>query len=300
MRIPDADVVSAWLATKRPSSQRVYEPVVAEFQAFLGKSLADASRADVTAWRASWAAEVKPATEARKLRTLRSLYRFGQEYADWPANPLLTIADPPIDDPLKTRIPRPDEVWALMTAAEQHGPFSAALVSFVFGTGCRISEVVATTWGAIIPGRTQWAWHVPHRTPAQILPLRPEVVTALQRWRVAQGLHPTHWAREDTTPLFPNAVGEPMRPVALTATIRRLARKAHLKAYPAFALRHAHAELALTHGASLRLLQRTLGHHRLSSTARYLRPDVHIPAATSDFLPWKGPQDPSASGSGPP
>nr|WP_275107412.1 site-specific integrase [Sulfobacillus harzensis] len=184
-------------------------------------------------------------------------------------------------------MPTPDDVWALMTAAEQHSPFAAALVAFVFGTGCRISEVVATTWGAIIPGRTQWAWHVPHRTPNQVMPLRPEVVAALQRWRVAQGLPPTHWEREDPTPLFPTSAGEPMRPVALTATIRRLAVKAHLKAYPAFALRHAHAELALRHGASLTLLKRTLGHHRLSSTARYLRPELHLPAATSDFLPWK-------------
>lgn len=287
MRINDDDVIAAWLATKQPSSQRVYLPVVADFQAFLGQSLAAASRADVIAWQASWAAEVKPATEARKLRTLRSLYRFGQQYADWPSNPLLTIADPDVPDPLKHRMPTPEDVWALMAVADRHSPFAAALVAFVFGTGCRISEVVATTWGSIIPGRSQWAWRMPNRAPAHVMPLRPEVVTALQRWRVMQGLSPTQWSPEDTTPLFPARSGEPMRPVALTAVIRRLSVKAQLKAYPAFALRHAHAELALSHGASLRLLQRTLGHHRLSSTARYLRPEVHLPAATSDFLPWK-------------
>ncbi len=290
MRMADEDVVSAWLTTKQPSSQRVYEPVVAEFRGFLGKPLEDASRADVIAWQASWAGEVKPATEARKLRTLRSLYRFGQQYADWPTNPLLTIADPHVEDPLEKRMPSPEDVWALMAAAEQHGPFAAALVTFVFGTGCRISEVVATTWGAIIPGRTPWAWDVPNRRPPQMFPLRPEVVAALQRWRVVQGLDPTQWSRTDPTPLFPDRFGKPMRPVALTVAIRRLAVKAHLKAYPAFALRHAHAELALSHGASLTLLKRTLGHHRLSSTARYLRPEVQLPAATSDFLPWKPPK----------
>ncbi len=289
MHIADEAVIEAWLATKQQSSQRVYQPVVAEFRAFLGKPLADASRADVTAWKASWVDKVKPATAARKLRTLRSLYRFGQQYADWPYNPLLTITDPHVDDPLKTRMPSPEEVWALMEAAEQHGPFAAALVTFVFGTGCRISEVVATTWGSILPGRAAWAWRVPNRQPTQLLPLRPEVAATLQRWRVAQGLDPTQWSRTDPTPLFPDRFGNPMRPVALTAVIRRLAVKAKLKAYPAFALRHAHAELALSHGASLRLLQRTLGHHRLSSTARYLRPEVHLPAATSDFLPWKEP-----------
>lgn len=289
MHIADENVIEAWLATKQPSSQRVYQPVVAEFRQYVGKPLADATRTDVEAWRASWTGRVEPATEARKLRTLRSLYRFGQEFAHWPQNPLLTIEDPYVEDHLKKRMPRPEEVWALMAAAEQHGPWAAALVTFVFGTGCRISEVVATTWGSIRPGRAAWAWHVPNRRPTQLLPLRPEVVTALQRWRVAQGLDPTQWSQNDTTPLFPDRFGEPMRPVALTVAIRRLAVKAKLeKAYPAFALRHAHAELALSHGASLTLLQRTLGHHRLSSTERYVHQSgVHLPTATSDFLPWK-------------
>ena len=283
----DTEVITAWLASKNPSTQRVYAPVSATFAATVEKPLATVTRADATNWIAQWATQ-EAATRARKIRTLRSLYRFGQAYAGWPTNPFLSIQDPAIPERLALRMPTADEVWTLMEAAKTAGPRTFALIAFVFGTACRISEVVAATWGsiAIETPDTHWLWMVPHRRPPITIPLRPEVITALRQWREAQRLDPNRWSADDATPIFPDAHGQPSNPITLTATIRRLAARIGLPhAVPAYGLRHAHAGLALKNGASLGLVQRTLGHRFARSTARYLGV-VSPPASSADALPW--------------
>lgn len=285
MSTAEDDVIQAWLATKKKSTQKVYGLVVDEFRKGIQKPLMDVTTAEVERWLKHWIAVHEVATAARKLRTLRSLYRFGQMHAGWPHNPCF-IQDPKVKDNLQDRIPSLEEVWALIAAAEQRSPFLTGLVTFVFGTGCRINELVAATWASIVPdSETVWRWHIPHRDPAVTLSLRPEVVAALKTWRAAQGLDPEQWPRNDTTPLFPNKRGEPSKPVTLTAAIRRLSQaigRDHKHLIPAFGLRHAHADLALKHGAPLGVVQETLGHHRRASTERYLPQNV----ASADFIPW--------------
>lgn len=286
--LTDREIIEAWLASKNPSTARVYGPVVADFQQAMGKPLADVTPADARHWLNQWHAQ-EAATQARKLRTLRSLYRFDQAVADWPINPFYTLRDPAIPERLKERIPTPEQVWTLMAAAHAAGPRMDAIVTLIFGTGCRISELVAATWGDI--ERTadgHWVWHVATRTPATPLPLRAEVVAALGAWRGALGL-PTLWAEDDTTWLFPTADGTPSHPAAVTTAIRRLAEKAGLKrAIPAHGLRHAHAGIALEHGATVELVQKSLGHRRRTSTERYLAA-VNRLATSADVLPWGPP-----------
>lgn len=287
MQIDDEALIKAWLAGKRRGTRRVYGQVVDEFRRRVRKPLAEVTLSDAKTWWTQWQKQ-KAATRARKLKTLQSLYRYGQAHAEWPHNPFLSIETPKVKDHLALRMPTPDEVWTLMAAATRAGPRTAALVALVFGTGCRISEVVDATWSTIIPGKDRWLWHVPHRRADAVLPLRPELITALQQWRAAQGADPQYWPADDVTPLFPNAEGGLSHPVTLTASIRRLAVKSGLKPIPAFGLRHAHAGLALEHGASLGLVQRSLGHHRRASTERYLSV-VQPPNASADFLPWREP-----------
>ena len=286
--LTDREIIEAWLASKNPSTARVYGPVVEDFRQAMGKPLADVTPADARHWLNQWN-EQEPATQARKIRTLRSLYRFGQAMADWPINPFYTLRDPKIPERLKERIPTPEQVWALMTAAHAAGPRLGTIVTLIFGTGCRISEVTAAAWGDI--ERTpdgQWVWHIANRRPTARLPLRAEVVAALGAWRVAQGLSPL-WAADDETLLFPTADGNPSHPSALTTAIRRLAAKAGLKhAIPPQWIRHAHAGIALEHGAGVELVQKSLGHRRRTSTERYLAA-VNRPATSADMLPWGPP-----------
>ena len=286
--LTDREIIDDWLASKNPGTARVYGPVVEDFRQAMGKPLADVTPPEAHAWLTRWA-DQEPATRARKIRTLRSLYRYGQAAAGWPVNPFYTVRDPKIPEGLADRIPQPDEVWALMAAAQAAGPRMGAIVTFIFGTGCRISELTAASWGDI--ERTpdgHWIWHVATRTPATPLPLRAEIVAALGAWRGAQG-RPPLWAADDETLLFPMADGRPSHPAALTTAIRRLAVKAGLEhAIPPHWLRHAHAGMALEHGATVELVQRTLGHRRITSTARYLSV-VKRPASSADVLPWGPP-----------
>lgn len=272
------------LALPHPPNDRIPRFCRQIIQISSGRPLATADQDIVTAWLAQWTAQ-EAATQARKVRTLRSLYRFGQAEAGWPTNPFLQVSDPHVPDHLKTRMPTPAQVDTLLHTADKASLRTAALVAWVFGTGCRIQEVADTTWAMVSPAPAAWIWRIPGRTQHASLALRPEIITRLRRWRCAQGLPENQWASDDTTPIFPNVHGLPSLPVTLTATIRRLALKAGLpQAIPAFGLRHAHAGQALTHGASLQMVQRALGHHRIASTARYLTV-VALPQTSSDFLP---------------
>jgi hypothetical protein len=203
----DDQVVADWLATHRASTQRVYRPVVEAFRQAMGKPLPAVTTADIVDWLQQWRRQ-KPATQARKLRTLRSLYRHGQRVARWPHNPCY-IPDPVVPDALPSRLPADDALWQLLQAAQTASPKLAALVAFIFGTGARMSDVVATTWGMIETTRPEgWYWTVPQRTPPVTLPLRPEVVAALQTWRRVLAQSPAT-APTPSRPLFPNRHGDP-------------------------------------------------------------------------------------------
>lgn len=281
----DTELITAWLASKQPSTVRVYHQVAAEFATWVGKPLADVTTTDAQQWMAQWA-DQEAATRARKIRTLRSLYRYGQAIAQWPQNPFFSMSDPRVPERLGQRIPTTEDIFTLIESAEATSPRMGAVVTFIYGTAARISEVCAAAWGDIV--RTpdgQWVWHVSGRKAANNIRLHPEVVAVLASWRTVQGL-PRFWTSEDTTPVFPNTQGEPSHPVTLTVMIRNIALKAGLpRAISAYGLRHAHAGIALKRGVSVKEVQRTLGHHRITSTERYLSV-VKRPVSSVDVLPW--------------
>ena len=281
----DKDVIAAWLASKQPSTVRVYEPVSTEFATWVGKPLADVTITDAQQWMAQWA-DQEAATRARKIRTLRSLYRYGQAAAQWPQNPFFSIRDPRIPERLGQRIPTTEEIFALIEAAEATSSRMGSVVTFIYGTAARISEVCAAAWGDI--ARTpegQWVWHVSGRKGINSIRLHPEVVAALASWRAVQGL-PRFWSSEDTTPVFPNTHGAHSHPVTLTVMIRNIALKAGLpRTISAYGLRHAHAGIAIKRGVHITEVQRTLGHRRVKSTERYLTA-VTPPMSSVDVLPW--------------
>lgn len=281
----DADVIAAWLASKQPSTVRVYEPVATEFATWVAKPLADVTTTDTQRWMTRWV-DQEAATQARKLRTLRSLYRYGQAVAQWPHNPFFSVRDPYIPERLDQRIPTTDEIFTLIEAAEVTSPRMGAVVTFIYGTAARISEVCSATWGDIArTAEGQWVWYVAGRKSANNIRLHPEVVAALASWRTVQGL-PRFWSSEDTTPVFPNTHGEHSHPVTLTVMIRNIALKAGLpRAISAYGLRHAHAGIAIKRGVRITEVQRTLGHRRVKSTERYLTA-VAPPMSSVDVLPW--------------
>lgn len=79
---------------------------------------------------------------------------------------------------------------------------------------------------------------------------------------------PTEW--DDGVPVFCTSYGTPWNTHGWTTQLKRYAKKAKLKRFSAYDLRHCHAIQYLRNGGDVFTLQKGMGHSTLSMTERYL------------------------------
>ena len=118
---------------------------------------------------------------------------------------------------------------------------------------------------------------------ARTVPLPAEARAAL---RACLGEHD---ALAATASLFPAqrgpTAGQPIRPRAVWDVVKKYARLAGLDGVTPHVLRHSYATAMLeTSGHDLRLVQHLLGHSRIETTARYLRPSAEAAEAAANGL----------------
>ena len=119
------------------------------------KSLETAAREDVEAYLVACQAEgLGQATRARRLSSIKQLYRFAHEEGLRADNPALRIAGPGAYRSLPQTLSEA-EVDALLTAAPGYGRTAqerlrnAALVEVLYATGLRVSELVGLPASAV-------------------------------------------------------------------------------------------------------------------------------------------------------
>ncbi len=71
---------------------------------------------------------------------------------------------------------------------------------------------------------------------------------------------------EDQGLLFPDPLGNPLNPMAVTRAYQSYAKKLGLKKAKVHDLRHFHASVMLQRGASLLLVSKRLGHASIATT----------------------------------
>ena len=100
------------------------------------------------------------------------------------------------------------------------------------------------------------------------LDIDPDTVAVLRAHRVAQMEHrlTMDGAYEDNDLLYPNELGRPLNPMALTRAFKRLARKTGVAQTRLHSLRHFHASALFELGESPMLVSRRLGHASIKTT----------------------------------
>lgn len=298
--LTDNALVAAFLADKKPDTQRVYALAIRQFRLWVRRPLADVTPVLVMAWWASLASQ-GTATRVRKARTLRSLYRFAQLNHYVAENPFRVLATPVPPDRIAEHLLSEDEAQLLLDATRDDAR-AHALITLLLGTGCSIGEVAAAVWADLQLLETgDWALYCRHRPLAdhQLVKLQPGVLQALERWR--QELGRPALPSSDGWPLFPrerprsDTEPAPASPVVLTRLIGRQAWRAGLtgrdgdpeRSITAQWLRNTHAAVAASYGADLRQIQHALGLMVPSSTTRYVHGAQALQQMTSDLLPWE-------------
>ena len=262
-----------------------------------GRAFASATREDVEAYLISCEAEgLSKATRARRLSSIRQLYRFGHAEGWREDNPAIRIKGPGATQRLPKSLTH-DEVDRLLEAARTKGRGEGerlrnrALVELLYATGMRVSELVELPVAAVrgdprmilVRGKGGKERMVPLSTPAR---------AALTEWiahRDASEDAARSKGQAANRHLFPGpgSDGHLTRQhfYLLIKDIAVLAGVDPARVTP-HTLRHAFATHLLAGGADLRVIQTLLGHADVATTEIYtLVLDEHLKALVLQHHP---------------
>ena len=213
-----------------------------------------------------------PATVARKIAAVRGYHRFLVAEGMAADDPTVLLASPRRGAPLPKALSI-EEVQRLLDVPDRTTPLGsrdAALLEFLYATGCRVGEVVGVDvldvdleeGSALVTGKGAKQRIVPLGSyaidaVAEYLPIRMELRAG----------------RRDPGRLFLNARGAPLTRQGVWQIVRRVGRRAGLaedRVSP-HVLRHSAATHMVEGGADLRSVQEILGHASISTTQVYTR-----------------------------
>jgi integrase/recombinase XerD len=268
---PELDAFLALSAARlAPRTVEAYRRDLIALGAWLGKPLASATTEELERWIAELrAAGLSPATIARRVASLRSLFRHLVLIGAVAENPAAEL-----DLPRRIRrLPRtlsPGEAERLIDAAAGTTPRALrdhALIELLYGAGLRVSEAVGLDKAGVDLDQ-RLVRTIGKGGKERVVPVGRKAVDALQRY-LSRGR--PHLDRRHRPELFLNAQGGALTRAGAFLILRRLAAKAGLepeRVHPHL-LRHSFATHLLEGGADLRSVQEMLGHADLSTTELY-------------------------------
>lgn len=257
---PEApDEPAGWQPLRADAHASVGEAVVSEYVVHLRES----GRA--------------PASVARALVAVRSLYRFLAEEGTASADPASELRPPPVPQSLPKALSE-QEVVSLISAVTGTGPLvlrDRAVLEVLYGTGMRISELTGLSVSDVWV-EEQLARVMGKGSKERLVPLGRHARESLVEWLGPRGrpaLVPRRWARRgDSDALFLNARGGRLTRQGAWGVVRRYAELAGLAGrLTPHVLRHSCATHMLDHGADIRVVQELLGHASISTTQVYTR-----------------------------
>ncbi len=216
------------------------------------------------------------ATIARRLATLRSLFRFGQREGWIEGNPAKPLRNPRRGRRLP-HVLTSQEIEQLLKAPPAEG-FQGlrdrAILETIYSAGLRVSEVVSLCDGdldlkagiARVRGKGK---------RERLAPLGSYAIRALRRYLAVRKLHPRE-PQGDEAPVFVNRFGRRLTTRSVARLLEKYLRQTGLDARTTpHSLRHSFATHLLEHGADIRSVQELLGHKSLITTQIY----THVNAA---------------------
>ena len=173
-----------------------------------------------------------------------------------------------------------------------------ALLEVLYGTGCRVSEVVGLNLGdvaeAVEGGDIPLIRVLGKGDKERLVPLGRLALAALQQWLSGEGrplLEPKKWKRRsDAEAVFLNVRGGRLSRVGAFGVVKKYAERVDLaERVSPHVLRHSCATHMLARGADIRVVQELLGHASIATTQRYTKVSPeHLRRAYEDAHPRAG------------
>ncbi len=230
-----------------------------------------------------WLAERqdKKSSQARKLATLRSLFKFLHRRGKVPSNPVANVRSPRLGqrlprvltkDEAERMIESPDADEGTATARDQ------AILETLYSTGARVSELVGVNWSDLSldegmvrlkgKGKKERLVPVGHvaieaiRDYLAVTPVRANPATDKD---AASSLN----VKPADGPVFRNNRGGRLSVRSVERIVRRYGDRLQVGTVTPHTFRHSYATHLLDEGADLRVIQEMLGHASLATTQKY-------------------------------
>ena len=222
-------------------------------------------------------------TVARRLSTVKSLYKFLFRQGRVDANPMGVLRSPKRENTLP-RVMTEDEVEALLKTPDPttwQGSRDCAILETLYGAGLRVSELVGINDDDLRLNRGLVRVRGKGKKE-RLAPMGQYAADAIEAYREIR--HSNGLPRQEPQPTFINARdGGRLTARSVRRVMRKRVNEAGLdSAYTPHSLRHSFATHMLSRGADLRYVQELLGHENLSTTQVYthLTPDKLKPIYT--------------------
>ena len=260
------------VARKRPSWARdIHSMMARDLLPKLGKRLVkEIDGADVAALHRHISKRA-PARANRVLAVLSHLMTYAERPHVLESAARVEALRPRHSNPCQDITRNPEEArQRYLTAAELKSladvlaghpeRLSVALVRFLLLTGARFTEAAHATWNQFDLERGVWTKPSSHTKQKRehVVPLAAPALALLQELRAQNGSSPH---------LFPGSAGKPI--TTIKTMWRSVTRQAGLTGVRVHDLRHTHAALLASGGASLLLIGQLLGHTQIATTKRY-------------------------------
>lgn len=228
-------------------------------------------RDTVQAFLARQARDLKAASLARRMASLRKFYQYWRARERLTLDPCAELVTPKRVRPLPKSLPE-DTIEALLDAPDLDTPAGLrdrALLELIYATGLRVSEVVSLPLSQLhLRERYLRVLHG-KGDKQRLVPLGEVASEWLERY--LQTARPLLVKHASEPCLFVNQRGEAMTRQGCWFIIKQYATAAGVAAsqLSPHVLRHAFATHLLNHGADLRVVQSLLGHADITTTQIY-------------------------------
>jgi len=257
----DRQVVAMWLHEKSKNTQDAYIQDIKKFLDFTNKKpFREVTIGDIQAFSDSLASYA-PATKARALAAVKSLFAFAHRIGYLRYDVSAPIKLPKIKETLGERILSETDVQRLIGMESKKR--NKVLLNLIYIAGLRVSEACSLKWRDIQPAISGGY--------ITVFGKGDKTRTILIGKRMYEELLSLKGEGGQDDPVF---VSQKYGPLSLSQAwriVKAATKRAGINpgASPHW-LRHAHASHALERGCPIHLVQATLGHASVATTGRYL------------------------------
>ena len=231
-----------------------------------------------------WLAERqdKKSSQARKLATLRSLFKFLHRRGEVPSNPVANVRSPRLGQRLPRVLTKDEAERMIESPGADEGTTATArdqaILETLYSTGARVSELVGVNWGDLsldegmvrLKGKGK---------KERLVPVGLVAVEAIRDYLAVTPVRANPATDKDAAsplnvkpadgPVFRNNRGGRLSVRSVERIVRRYADRLQVGTVTPHTFRHSYATHLLDEGADLRVIQEMLGHASLATTQKY-------------------------------